>query len=41
MFVDLRHEELQSGIHNSRYGGTVIEIYFVLKITTSEGILTL
>jgi len=39
MLVDLRHEVLQSGIHNSRYGVTVDEINFVLKITPSEGLI--
>jgi hypothetical protein len=36
ILVDLRHEVLQSGTHNSRYGVTVDEIYFVFKITPSE-----
>jgi hypothetical protein len=39
ILVDQRHEVLQSGVHNFRYGGTVNEIFFVFKITTSESIL--
>jgi hypothetical protein len=38
ILVDLRHEVLQSGIHNSRYGVTVDEIYFVFKITPLESL---
>lgn len=39
ILVDLRHKVLQHGIHNSRYGVTVDDIYFVFKITPSEGLI--